>query len=144
MLQAVSPTDGYTLLPTPPIQLLDRTDADGPLIEAPSMTQSEKWYILFYSSDCYTTDRYTVSYAVAPVDDGNNGGVENAVFERKGVLLKTGDGNVNESLYAPGGATIQRDARNILWHADEGNSSAVRQLWAGEIAVNETDGSVWI
>jgi len=48
-----------------PIQLLDRDDADGPLVEAPNLTLVNGVYFLFFSSNCYSTPQYDVSYATA-------------------------------------------------------------------------------
>lgn len=64
MLQRVA-GDGVTLL-GPPVQLLDREDEDGPLIEAPAIVRAPGgWYILFFSSDCFNSDEYDVGYAIA-------------------------------------------------------------------------------
>jgi hypothetical protein len=38
-----------------PIALIDRDDADGPLIEAPSMNLANGIYYLYFSSNCYST-----------------------------------------------------------------------------------------
>ncbi|KAK4912521.1 hypothetical protein LTR66_017278, partial [Elasticomyces elasticus] len=46
--------------------LLDRSDYDGPVIEAPSMYRSsEGVFFLFFASNCYTSDLYSTSYATA-------------------------------------------------------------------------------
>lgn len=64
MLQRVA-GDGVTLL-GPPVQLLDREDEDGPLIEAPALVRAPGgWYVLFFSSGCYNSDSYDVGYAIA-------------------------------------------------------------------------------
>lgn len=42
-----------------PIQLLDRTPEDGPLVEAPDIVRSKEGvYFLFYSSGCTTDSSY--------------------------------------------------------------------------------------
>lgn len=64
MLQEVE-SDGVTPVGSA-IELIDSGDADGPLIEAPSLIRSSGGeYILFFSSNCYTTTLYDVSYAYA-------------------------------------------------------------------------------
>ncbi|KAJ3125784.1 hypothetical protein HK100_010602 [Physocladia obscura] len=100
MLQAVG-NDGVTLIGNP-IQLIDRGAADGPLIEAPSLVYWDGWYYLFFSSNCYSTPQYDISYAVATSVTGpyTKVGAPNAP------LLITGDYNLS----SPGGAT----AINVL------------------------------
>jgi len=64
MLQRVA-GDGVTLL-GPPVQILDREDEDGPLVEAPALVRAPGgWYVLFFSSGCYNSDSYDVGYAIA-------------------------------------------------------------------------------
>ncbi|CRK23815.1 hypothetical protein BN1708_018068, partial [Verticillium longisporum] len=49
MLQEVGP-DGFTKIGNP-VQILDRTEADGPLVEAPDIVRLEDGtYVLFFSS----------------------------------------------------------------------------------------------
>ena len=88
MLQEVSPSDGITPINTP-IQILDRGPDDGPLIEAPSLVAVQAggsggdvegeegvWtYVLFFSSNCWNTVWYDVSYAMSVGDvTGGDGG----------------------------------------------------------------------
>ena len=64
MLQRVA-GNAVTLIDSP-IQILDRDDSDGPLVEAPALVIAPGgWYVLFFSRGCYDSDRYDVSYAVA-------------------------------------------------------------------------------
>lgn len=64
MLQALE-VDGVT--PTgDPVQLIDRDEVDGPLIEAPSMADVGGTYYLTFSSNYYNTLYYDISYATGP------------------------------------------------------------------------------
>lgn len=64
MMQQVA-DDGTTKIGAP-VQILDRTDADGPLVEAPNLVRSSNGlYTLFYSSHCFNSDMYNVLYATA-------------------------------------------------------------------------------
>lgn len=103
MLQEVA-SDGVTPLGSP-IQLLDRSDADGPLIEAPNLTILNGQYYLFFSSNCYTTTAYDVSFAVSNSVYGP--------FVRRGPLLVTPE----LGLSAPGGASVTKDGGYMVFHA---------------------------
>lgn len=51
-----------------PYQILTNSDSsvDGPDVEAPSIAKfSDGRYVLFFSSNCYTTINYNVNYATA-------------------------------------------------------------------------------
>ncbi|KIW47139.1 uncharacterized protein PV06_02737 [Exophiala oligosperma] len=64
MLQEVGP-DGISHIGDP-VAILDRDVYDGPLIEAPTLHRSDEGvYFLFFSSNCFTTPKYDVSYATA-------------------------------------------------------------------------------
>ncbi len=132
MLQAVA-ADGVTLQGGP-VELLDNAGvSDDGVVEAPSLVKSAYGqYVLFFSSGCYSTADYTVSYAVS------NGGID-GTYERQAPLLQTGD----YGLYGPGGADVLWDARHIVFHADLGNSSVVRQMYVSEIEI-EKGGTVLI
>lgn len=66
MLQQVSLTNGYTKIGAPVGPLIVNGPADGPVVEAPSLTRmSDGTYVLFFSSNCYATPLYDVSYATA-------------------------------------------------------------------------------
>lgn len=56
MLQQLA-HDGHTLI-GPPSEILDRGNADGPYVEAPSLTWLDGKYVLFFSSGCFVTPRY--------------------------------------------------------------------------------------
>lgn len=69
MLQQVG-GDGVTRIGDP-VQILDRTDADGPLVEAPNIVRSsDGGYVLFYSSHCFDSPEYNVLYATASAVTG--------------------------------------------------------------------------
>ncbi|KAI0166717.1 glycoside hydrolase family 43 protein [Hypoxylon sp. FL1284] len=109
MLQEVDPDDGMTKIGDP-VTVLDRTDDDGPLVEAPNMLRSEDGlYILFFSSGCYLESSYNVNYATS---DSVKGPFERAARP----MIRTGD----FSLQAPGGATAVHvdDGFGISFHAN--------------------------
>jgi hypothetical protein len=69
MLQRVE-QDGYSLVGTA-VQIPHRSDADGPLVEAPSLVRSaDGVYVLSFSSNCYSGSLYDLSYATAQHVDG--------------------------------------------------------------------------
>ncbi|KAJ9143727.1 Glycosyl hydrolase family 43 protein [Pleurostoma richardsiae] len=93
-----------------PVQILDRTDADGPLVEAPSLVRTaDGKYILFFSSHCWDTQEYDVKYAVS-----SDGVLGPYVRTESGSLIKTGDYGVT----APGGATSVEGGGSLVFHAD--------------------------
>ncbi|KAI9740204.1 MAG: hypothetical protein M1834_004782 [Cirrosporium novae-zelandiae] len=105
MLQAVE-ADGITPQGDP-VEILDRIDADGPLIEAPDLIKtSDGKYVLSYSSNCFTTPNYDVNYAVA---DQITGPYTRAEIP----LLKTG---FYPDLIGPGGAAINPDGTKMAFH----------------------------
>jgi beta-xylosidase len=68
-----------------PDRILDRTNADGPLVEAPELVRSsEGIYFLFFSSGCTREPTYDLKYATAT----NIKGPYNRADEP---LLQTGD-----------------------------------------------------
>ncbi|TLD39017.1 hypothetical protein E2P81_ATG00004 [Venturia nashicola] len=108
MLVAVEP-DGVTPKGIP-IQLLDRGDSDGPLIEAPNLIRTgDGGYALFFSSNCYTTPGYDVAYATSKTILGPYVKVPNP-------LIMTG----TQGLAAPGGASIAADGQHMVFHANVG------------------------
>ncbi|KAI9746482.1 MAG: hypothetical protein M1818_000195 [Claussenomyces sp. TS43310] len=91
-----------------PVQILDRGQYDGPLIEAPDIIRSSAGtYILFFSSNCYSTTLYDVSYATASAVTG-------PWTKSSAPLLVTGDYN----LTSPGGASASLDGTAIVFHAN--------------------------
>ena len=129
MLQAVA-FDGVTLQGDP-VQILNNDgEADTGIVESPSLIRTTTGqYVLFFSSGCYSTANYTVSYAVS--SSGING-----TYVRNGQLLSTGD----DGLYAPGGADVSEDG-HMVFHADFGTTVAVRQMYTAQFRV-EANGAV--
>ncbi|KPI42233.1 uncharacterized protein AB675_9879 [Cyphellophora attinorum] len=96
MLQEVSADDGVTLIGAPQ-PLLDRDEADGPLIEAPSLHRSEDGiYFLFYASNCFDSPEYSTSYATST-------NVWGPYVKAQRPLLHTGNG---ASVTGPGGLDV--------------------------------------
>ncbi|GAM90290.1 hypothetical protein ANO11243_083330 [Dothideomycetidae sp. 11243] len=91
------------------IQILDRTNADGPLVEAPSLAKVNGTYFLFFSSGCTRDPSYTVKYAWSSTIDG-------PYTRANHDLLQSG----NWSLSAPGSCSVAQDANGhwgIAFHA---------------------------
>ncbi|KAF4308635.1 glycoside hydrolase family 43 protein [Botryosphaeria dothidea] len=108
-----------------PYQILDRSDDDGPLVEAPSIAKlPDGRYVLFFSSGCFSAD-YHLKYALA---DSVNG-----PYTKYGILHGT------ENLKNPGGASIAEDGTHILFHADL--PAGGRGMYAATVAFNGNDGS---
>ncbi|KAI1390829.1 glycoside hydrolase family 43 protein [Hypoxylon trugodes] len=108
MLQEVE-SDGVTKVGDA-VQILDRTEDDGPYVEAPSLIRTEKgMYILFFSSGCYLEPSYNVNYATSM-------SVSGPYTRAKQPLLRTGE----YGLQAPGGATAVhvRDKIGVVYHAN--------------------------
>lgn len=135
MLQEVSPSDGFTPIGSP-LPILHRDDADGPLVEAPSLVrvpndqaQGGWMYILFFSSNCYSGGLYDTSYAIS-MNGVSNGGQPYA--KSGSPLLVTG----TQGLYSPGGLDVSVGGGQVVFHADQGTTSDVRQMYTGTISVN--------
>ncbi|KAI1138646.1 glycoside hydrolase family 43 protein [Hypoxylon sp. FL0543] len=123
MLQEVG-DDGVTKIGDP-VQILDRTDGDGPLVEAPSVVRTEDgMYILFFSSGCYLEPTYNVNYATSMSLQGPYQRAERP-------MIRTGE----YSLQAPGGATAVnvRDKVGIVFHA---NCPAGRCMYTEPTVIN--------
>ncbi|KAM0716022.1 hypothetical protein Q7P37_008536 [Cladosporium fusiforme] len=117
----------------PAIQILDRTDADGPLVEAPELVRShEGVYFLFYSSGCTRAPTYDLKYATA---DNITGPYKRAERE----LLRTGDWD----LEAPGSPGLFPDGKgkwNLAFHARvKGEQGKVRAMFSGKV---ELEGNI--
>lgn len=108
MLQKVA-GDGTTKIGAA-TQILDRIDADGPLVEAPNIIKSSNGnYVLFYSSHCFTSTGYNVLYATAP-------SVTGPYTRGANPFLQTNMFN----LTSPGGGTSTVGEKNnvMLFHAN--------------------------
>ncbi len=91
MMQQVG-LDGHTKIGSP-FQILDRGQYDGPLIEAPNLIKApDGTFILFFSSNCYSTTLYDISYATSA-------NLKGPYTKSSAPLLVTG----NYGLTAPGG-----------------------------------------
>ncbi|KAK0635496.1 glycosyl hydrolase [Bombardia bombarda] len=130
LLQEVDADDGVTKVGGEPVEILDRTEADGPLVEAPDLMQvvvdGSSTFVLFYSSHCWVSDKYSVNYATSA---GNITGP----YVRSGKpLVATGDFGTT----SPGGATSAVGEGQMVFHA---NCQQGRCLF---VAGLEVDGSV--
>ncbi|GKT49161.1 putative arabinogalactan endo-beta-1,4-galactanase A [Colletotrichum spaethianum] len=127
MLQEVE-ADGISKVGDP-VQILGRTDADGPLVEAPNLIRtSDGLYILFFSSFCFNSDKYNVNYATSKSLKGP--------YQRASrMLLKTGDFN----LTAPGGATSVVGGGQMVFHGNCPKTSPQRCMYQTEYSVTGRD-----
>ncbi|KAL2809135.1 glycosyl hydrolase [Aspergillus granulosus] len=121
------------------IQILDRDDADGPLVEAPSLLKVGETYYLTFSSNWYNTLNYDVSYATA----SSATGPYTKVQAPDAPLLVSGDASNVGPLGGPGGADFLDETR-IVFHAfNDGNSiDSGRGVWVAGIEVR--DGKITI
>ncbi|KAE8374928.1 putative arabinan-endo 1,5-alpha-L-arabinase [Aspergillus bertholletiae] len=115
------------------VQLIDRSDADGPLVEAPSLVKSGGQYYLSFSSNWYNTLKYDVSYAVASAVTGPY----TKVLAPDAPLLVSGDGSNVGPLGGPGGSDFREDGSAIAFHAfnngkDMGKG---RGMWVANIKI---------
>ena len=106
LLQEVA-ADGVTTIGDA-IQILDRDDLDGPLIEAPALHRSEEGiYFIFFSSNCFTGPLYDASYATAT-------NITGPYVKAARPLFVTGDG---PDLLGPGGVDIVKGGGLIVFHS---------------------------
>ncbi|KAF2145987.1 glycoside hydrolase family 43 protein [Aplosporella prunicola CBS 121167] len=111
-------------------QLLDRSDGDGPLIEAPSIGKlADGRYVLFFSSNCYSTINYDVTYALADSVSGP--------YTKHGPLLVS---QGKYGLWSPGGASVTADATKIVFHAYLNAGSSIRGMYTADITFDGTTG----
>jgi beta-xylosidase len=121
MIQQVA-EDGLTAVGDA-VQLIDRDEADGPLVEAPSLVRSDDGtYLLFYSTHCFTDVKYDVRYATASSVTGPYAKTGNSLLASNG------------ELYGPGGATVQ-DNGNVLFHG-WCNGNTVRCMYAAHLGID--------
>ncbi|KAJ5527129.1 hypothetical protein N7513_011288 [Penicillium frequentans] len=115
-------------------QLLDRDDADGPLIEAPSLANVDGTYYLSFSSNMYDTTDYDVSYATASALTGPFTKVQ----APDAPLLVSGDPSNVGNLAGPGGADFSADGSKIVFHAFENgqNIDNGRAMYVADISVS--------
>ncbi|CAG8978027.1 hypothetical protein HYALB_00000697 [Hymenoscyphus albidus] len=106
MLQEMG-SDGTTRVGEP-VHILDKGPYDGPLIEAPQIIKKDGLYIVFFSSNCYSTTLYDISYATSTSLRGPY---------KKAAKPLAVTGNPFD-LTAPGGAQATDDGRSLVFHAD--------------------------
>jgi beta-xylosidase len=107
LIQQVDVNNGFSMIGTV-LKILSNDDevADGPYVEAPALNYMSGKYVLFYSPQCYTTPKYSVSYAIADQITGP--------YIRSGVLFKTGG---PLGFQAPGGLDVAVNGDHAVWHA---------------------------
>lgn len=117
--------DGFTPLSAPVI-LMDRSDRDGPLIEAPNLTRfKDGTYVLLFSSNCFNSPYYDVSWATSK-------SVLGPYTRAAESMLKTGTGG----LTAPGGASVSSDGEHMVFHANHDGGRAMYSTTLGGTATN--------
>jgi len=116
MLQQVRANDGHTKIGNP-IRLISNDPADGPVVEAPNLAFLGGKYVLFFSSNCFATPKYDVSYATASHIKGP--------YTKYGPLFVTG----SEGMTAPGGLELSVNGDHAIWHAyvDTSSSQCISQ-----------------
>lgn len=132
MLQQVSSENGFDLIGDP-IEILDRGEFDGPLIEAPSLLRTiEGVYVLFFSSNCYNGLLYDTSYATS------TNGVRGPYTKSSAPLLVTGANG--KQLQSPGGLDVGPMGVNVVFHSDlRPGDAGVRQMWTGRLSIKGTN-----
>ena len=123
-----------------PVIILDRSDLDGPYVEAPSLGKVDDTYLLFFSSGCYSDSSYDTSYAYSHGDITAGGQNYTKQSAPNAPLLVTGTKN----LYAPGGLAFAADGQHVAFMADESKDtgSATRQMYVGEVTVDSANAIV--
>lgn len=107
------------------VQILDRDESDGPLVEAPNLILKDGTYFLFYSTHCFTDPKYDVRYAIASSITGP--------YTKTGVqLVKTGD----YGLTSPGGGTVCGCGDRMLFHGFCNNNE--RCTYAADLGISGT------
>jgi beta-xylosidase len=131
VIQQVSSDDGIT-----PIgeahRILNRDAIDGPLIEGPTLVRYPgPKYVLHFSSNCYTSEHYSGSYAVSWRIDGD---YRKAEFP----LLVSG---TPRDVWGPGHADVDWDGQHMAFHGYASNETVgqrrfmyvARLSWDGEV-----------
>jgi beta-xylosidase len=123
MLQQMQ-SDGVTRVGNP-IQILDITPSDGPLVEAPRIIRTEEGiYFLTFSSHCDISPEYNVKYATST-------SVKGPYVRASTPLLQTGD----YGLVSPGGASIASDGTKMVFHA---NCGIFRCMYVAALNITQT------
>ncbi|GAB7347812.1 hypothetical protein MBLNU459_g5350t2 [Dothideomycetes sp. NU459] len=126
MLQPVA-ADGITFTGASSALIDNNGDSDQGIVEAPVLIRTrDGTYVLFFSSGCYATSHYTVSYATASNLTGP--------YTRSATpLMATGDGR---GLNSPGGMDIWSDNQHMVFHAY--SSAGGRSMYTAMITVSGT------
>ncbi|KAI9371156.1 glycosyl hydrolase [Aspergillus egyptiacus] len=121
-----------------PVEILDRDEADGPLVEAPSLVNIDGTYFLSFSSNMYDSLLYCVSYATA----SSVSGPYSKVQAPDAPLLVSGDGSDVGGLGGPGGADFVEDGSKMAFHAflNGENIDDGRGVWV--VGVSVEDGKI--
>ncbi|KAK5088435.1 hypothetical protein LTR05_002653 [Lithohypha guttulata] len=128
--------DGVTRIGEP-IEVLDRDEADGVLVEAPSLfySESQELYFMTFSSNCYSTEHYDISFAFSEH-------LTMPFTKSSYPLITTQTGPVT----APGGADMTPDGKFALFHGTVGqyeSGEPIRHMFAAEAMQMGTDMSAW-
>ena len=119
----------------PPITILDRTDEDGPLVEAPALARTvDGVYFLFFSSGCTRLPSYDLKYATST----NIAGPYTRASEP---LLMTG----YMGLSAPGSASLGQDGSNwrMAFHARINTDiGGIRAMYTALLILNGTSATL--
>lgn len=118
-----------------PITILDRTEDDGPLVEAAAIVRSEEGvYFLFFSSGCTRNPSYDIKYATS----SNIAGPYKRAAEP---LLQT----ESYGLLAPGSASISRDNGTIrmAFHARVYTDiGGIRAMYVSDVKLSGTNATL--
>jgi hypothetical protein len=137
---------GMTLANDAPVEILNRSAEDGPLVEAPMLIQPFASnvsttstsspesgggpYILFYSSGCTQTSTYTLRYAVSSSLYG-------PYTRASAPLLKTGRFGLGPYLKSPGSVSVAQDPETGKWkmafHARRRGRGEERAMYTREV-----------
>lgn len=129
-LQPVA-ADGLTFMGSSTVLMSNNGASDQGIVEAPDLIRTRSGtYVLFFSSGCFVTSSYTVSYATASSITG-------PYTRASGPLLATGDGH---GLTAPGGMDIWTDNQHMVFHANNANGG--RSMYTALISVSGTTVSI--
>ncbi|KAL0259194.1 hypothetical protein SLS55_006699 [Diplodia seriata] len=107
-------------------QVLDRDDADGPLVEAPSIAKlPDGRYVMFFSSNCFYSINYDVTYAIANSVSGP--------YTKYGPLFVS---QGKHGFWSPGGASIAGDAKHLVFHSYNPGGSSTRAMYTATLTWN--------
>lgn len=131
MLQEVDAEDGITNIGEP-VELLDRDQGDGPLVEAPALHYEHELdlYYLFFSSGCFTGDTYDVKYATS------KGSILGPYQRAQKPLVNS---HAITHLIGPGGLDLLANSNKVVFHAimTEDRPKFVRGMWVGDLTFDE-------